>query len=401
MVIYFSARILRAQSCGGIVGYFLGLAGALARNPELSIHVGLTPLNFQEIGASLPDNIARHCLTGQENTIWAANERRAIEQIRPDWVVYCYPDTLDIYDEDRKFKVATCIPDLQHLTYPYFFEPPERSRRDFAFGTAIGSADLVFTLSKFSQKDLTRTYGCESSRVRVVYPGCAPKYLHGRASLAAIGREKKKFGLPLRYAIYPGNLWPHKNHRRLLEALRRLRKRGVSIPLVLVGDDSLADKALRHQLARAKSEGWLWVLGYIADEELHTLVSGADCLLFPSLFEGFGIPVAEALAVGVSVACSSVCSLPEVGGNSVRYFDPQRVESITRVVEEIWKNAPRDATAASKGQAQPHRFNYLDSAAKLLDGLREAPARRERLGLPRCHGLPTALRGGSCGSDGL
>jgi len=376
MVIYFSARILQAQSCGGIVGYFLGLAGELARNPELSIHVGLTPLNFQEIGASLPDNMTRHCLPGQENTIWAANERRTIEQVGPAWIVYSYPDTLDIYDEDRKFKVATCIPDLQHLTYPYFFEPAERSRRDFAFGTAIGSADLVFTLSKFSQKELARTYGCEGSRIKVVYPSPSPQFLSGRASPEAIKRTKKKFGLPLRYAIFPSNFWPHKNHIRLLEALRHLRKRGVSIPLVLIGDDSLADKALRRQLARAKREGWLWVLGYIADEELHALVSGADCLLFPSLFEGFGIPVAEALAVGVPVACSNVCSLPEVGGNAVRYFDPRVVDSIARAAEDVWKNAPRDATAASRGQAQSHRFNYRDSAAELFDRLRETPARR-------------------------
>jgi hypothetical protein len=152
LVIYFSARILQAQSSGGIVGYFLRLAGAFAGNPELSIHAGLTPLNFHEIGASLPDSVAQHYLPGLENTIWAANERRTIEQVGPEWIVYSYPDTLDIYDEDRKFKVATCIPDVQHLTYPYFFEPAERSRRDFAFGTAIGSADLVFTLSKFSQK---------------------------------------------------------------------------------------------------------------------------------------------------------------------------------------------------------------------------------------------------------
>jgi glycosyltransferase involved in cell wall biosynthesis len=387
LVIYFSARILQTQSSGGIVGYFLGLASAFARNPELSIHVGLTPLNFQEIGASLPDNVVRHHLTGLENSAWAVSERRIIEQVGPEWIVYSYPDTLDIYDEDRKFKVATCIPDLQHLTYPYFFEPAERSRRDFAFGTAIGSADLVFTLSKFSQKDLARTYGCEEPRVKVVYPGCAPRYLGSRASPTAIDQEKRKFGLPAHYAIFPSNFWPHKNHRRLLEALRDLRKRGVSIPLVLVGDDSLADKALRHQLARAKREGWLWVLGYIADEELHTLVCGADCLFFPSLFEGFGIPVAEALAVGVPVACSSVCSLPEVGGDAARYFDPQEVESMAEVVEDVWKNAPRDATATSKGQAQSHRFNYLDSAAELLDGLREAPARREA---PGCEKSPSS-----------
>jgi glycosyltransferase involved in cell wall biosynthesis len=391
LVIYFSARILQAQSSGGIVGYFLRLAGAFARNPELSIHAGVTPLNFHEIGSSMPDNVAQHYLPGLENTIWAANERRTIEQIRPDWVVYSYPDTLDIYDEGRAFQVATCIPDLQHLMYPYFFEPAERSRRDFAFGAAMGSADLVFTLSKFTRKDLARTYGCDERQIKVVYPGCAPKYLDGRASLAAIGREKTKFKLPSRYAIFPSNFWPHKNHRRLLEALRHLRKRGVSIPLVLVGDDSLADKALRHQLARAKSEGWLWVLGYIADQELHTLVSGADCLLFPSLFEGFGIPVAEALAVGVPVACSGVCSLPEVGGDAARYFDPQEVGSIAQVVEDVWENATRDATTASSGQPQSHRFNYRDSAAELLDALREAPVRRGVFGLRKRPRSLTAL----------
>ena len=377
MVIYFSARILQAQSSGGIVGYFLGLAGALARNPELSIHVGLTPLNFQEIGASLPDNMARQYLPGPQNTIWAANERRAIEEIRPDWVVYWYPDTLDIYDADRAFKVASCLPDLQHLAYPYFFEPAERSRRDFAFATAIGSADLVFALSKFARQDLARTYGCDERRIKVVYPSPSPQFLSGSASPEAIDRAKRKFGLPPRYAIFPSNFWPHKNHKKLLDALLRVRRRGVAIPLVLVGSASSAEGALIEQLERAKGEGWLWMLGYVEDEELHALVSGAACLLFPSLFEGFGIPVAEALVVGVPVACSSVCSLPEVGGDRARYFDPQEVESIARVVEDVWKNAPWDATTVSKGQAQSHRFNYLDSAAELLDGLRETPARRE------------------------
>jgi glycosyltransferase involved in cell wall biosynthesis len=376
VVIYFSARILNPPCSGGIFGYFLGLAGAVARNPELSIHVGVTPLNFREIGSSLPENVVQHHLIGLENSTWAVSERRIIGQVGPQWIVYSYPDTLDIYDQHGGFKVATCIPDLQHLTYPYFFEPAERSRRDFAFGAAIGSADLVFTLSKFSQRELARTYGCEEQRIKVVYPSPSPQFLSGRASPEAIKRTKKKFGLPLRYAIFPSNFWPHKNHQRLLEALRHLRKRGVSIPLVLIGDDSLADKALRRQLARAKREGWLWGLGYIADEELHALVSGADCLLFPSLFEGFGIPVAEALAVGVPVACSNVCSLPEAGGEAVRYFDPHDVESIACVVEDIWKNGNRDATFAERARAQSDPFGYVNSAAELLDGLREALATR-------------------------
>jgi glycosyltransferase involved in cell wall biosynthesis len=373
MPIYFSARILQPQSGGGIVGYFLGLVGALARKPDLSIRVGLTPRNDQKISSSLPQNVVRQNLAGSDNATWAVSERRLIEELLPDWVVYSYPDALDIYDEDRTFKVATCIPDLQHLIYPYFFEPAERLRRDVAFGTAIGSADLVFTLSKFSQADLTQRYGCDQHRVKVVYPSPAPKFLAGRAPFAAIEREKRKFGLPERYAIYPANFWPHKNHQGLLAALRRLQQRGLSIPLVLIGDASLADEALQRELERAKDEGWIWVLGYVSDEQLHALVSGAVCLLFPSLFEGFGIPVAEALAIGVPVACSNACSLPEVGGDVVRYFDPRQIEAIAEGAEEVWKNSLKYAAASPVPKHQATRFTYDMSAGEFLDALRATP----------------------------
>lgn len=211
----------------------------------------------------------------------------------------------------------------------------------------------------------------------MVYPAPGPLFLSGKASLDVINRVKKKFGLPQRYAIFPGNFWPYKNHPRLLEALQRLRQRGLRIPLVLVGDVSLAEKALTERLEQAKNEGWLWLLGFVEDAELHALVSGADCLLSPSLFEGFGIPVAEALAVGVPVACSNVCSMPEVGGYVARYFAPREVESIERALENLWENATLDVTVASNGQAQSYRFNHLDSAAELLDGFREAVRRRE------------------------
>jgi glycosyltransferase involved in cell wall biosynthesis len=95
------------------------------------------------------------------------------------------------------------------------------------------------------------------------------------------------------------------------------------------------------------------------------------------LFEGFGIPVAEALAIGIPVASSNACSLPEVGGDAARYFDPQDVESIARVVKDIWKNGHRDVTLAEKARAQARPFSYFNSAADLLDALREAPPRRK------------------------
>ena len=200
---------------------------------------------------------------------------------------------------------------------PIFSRQAERLRRDIAFGRAMESADLIFTLSEFSQKDLARAYGCDERRIKVVYPSAAPRFLAGRASADAIDRVKEKFALPPAYAIFPSNFWPHKNHKVLFDALRRLRRSGTAIPLVLVGDASMAGQALKGEIDRAKQERWLWVLGYVADEELHALVSGAKCLLFPSLFEGFGIPLAEALAVGVAHGLQR-CLQPARSGRECR-----------------------------------------------------------------------------------
>lgn len=115
LVIYFGGRILHPPCSGGIFGYFLGLVSSLARNPRDSIHVGVTPLNFRQINSVLENNVGRNHIRGSENSAWATSERRIIEKIDLDWVVYSYPGAFNIYDEGRSFKVAACIPDLHTL----------------------------------------------------------------------------------------------------------------------------------------------------------------------------------------------------------------------------------------------------------------------------------------------
>jgi glycosyltransferase involved in cell wall biosynthesis len=379
MVLYFSARTLQPEASGGIVRYFIGLVEALAKKPELKIHSGLTPMNFQQIGSQLPGNVTIHHITGLVPELWEKEERGFLAQIRPDWVIYCYPDLLDAYKGD--YKTAVCIPDLQHLAKPFFFPPGARAIRDEAFGTAIGSADLIFTLSRHAKEQIALNYGCDERQIKIVHAAAPPLFLRGPASREAVAREKMKTGLPERYAIFPGNFWPHKNHKMLLAALQLLRMRGVFISLVLVGNQSAADEALQSQITRAKGEKWLFAPGYVTNEAVHALISGAACLLFPSLFEGFGIPVSEAMAVGVPVACSEVCSLPEVGGIFARYFDPNDVESIALTVEETWKKRSDHLTTKARDHAR--QFNYDRSAADLLEALRTVLEPREAPGFQK------------------
>ncbi len=230
MVLYFSARILQPHASGGIVGYYLGLLGAFAGKPGLQVHTGMMPLNFREIGALLPPNVTSHHLTCLSSALWAQKERELIDQIRPDWVIYSYPDLFDTYKGGVPFKTAVCIPDLQHFAHPFFFSPAARSGRDLSTGMAVGSADLIFTLSGHVKDQIVRIYGCDPALVKIVHPSASPLFLQGPAPAETIAHVRKKLGLPERYAIFPGNFWPHKNHAALLDALALLRSRGTSVP---------------------------------------------------------------------------------------------------------------------------------------------------------------------------
>ena len=197
--------------------------------------------------------------------------------------------------------------------FPQFFPAPQRWERDLALSRAARLADCLFTISNFTRDDLTR-----------YFPEAAPKTIV--VSSAGALPRKAPPREPGSYILYPANFWPHKNHEKLLAAFALLRKGHPELRLVLTGDDSLASQALREDLARmAPAVG---VTGYVDDDELDRLMTGANCLVFPSLFEGFAIPVVEAMARGIPVACSRAASLPEVGGELACYFDPRDANSI-------------------------------------------------------------------------
>ena len=378
MKIYFSGRVFEPTRSGGIIGYFLGLVQAFGRRAtgRDEVHAGFSLHGWEELGRQLPPEVHRHALVGLDGHVQAANERMLIEQLRPDWVIYCVADPMNHYGDGREFRTACCIADLQHLHYPYFFTPGDRLIRDAAFAQAAGSADLVFTLSDFCRRDLRETYGLPAGRVEVIYPAAADAFLQGPAAEVDILRTRKKFVLPANYSIYPGNFWAHKNHARLLGAWRRLVRgprlvNGAARPhLVLVGNPVQASDEVRARLRESEREGWLSRLGYVDDTDLHALVSGARCVTFPSLFEGFGIPVAEALAVGRPVACADACSLPEVGADLAHYFDALDEADIARAVRAAWEQ-PVDESFRERARAQAHRFTYQEQAERLRAALVE------------------------------
>ncbi len=146
-----------------------------------------------------------------------------------------------------------------------------------------------------------------------------------------------------RFLLYPANFWPHKNHRMLLTAFKMYRARnpGSELGLVCTGTPNADMECLRDAVARMELEGAVSFPGDVSDEVFTALIQACQALIFPSLYEGFGIPVLEAMARGKPVLCSRVTSLLEVAGDAAVYFDPRKPAEIVRAIEHIDSDAER------------------------------------------------------------
>jgi glycosyltransferase involved in cell wall biosynthesis len=224
-------------------------------------------------------------------------------------------------------------------------------------------AALVFADSRATAADLTRFYGTPASKIRVVYPGVSAPPIGDMEAVRA------KYRLPERYFLFLGTLQPRKNIKRLVEAFRRWRTARPT-------DDPTG-------LVLAGSPGWLydaaWVIGaehvympgYVDDADKGALYAGALALVFPTLYEGFGFPILEAMLCGSPVITSNTSSLPELAGDAALLVDPLDVDAISGAMQTISADAALRARLIAAGRAQAAQFTWDRAAAAVLDALRE------------------------------
>jgi glycosyltransferase involved in cell wall biosynthesis len=222
-----------------------------------------------------------------------------------------YPLTVPL----PKTKVARVVTlqDLQHLDLPEHFSAARRTFRNRAYDRAAQQASAVIVTSAFVRDRAIERLGLDESRINVIPLGID----HHLFSPAEETREA--------FVLYPARPWPHKNHRRLLEAFVLLRSELPELRLVLTGGGLEELGALPEGVDR---------LGAVAVEELASLYRTAACLVFPSLYEGFGLPPLEAMASGCPVAASSAGAVPEICGEAAVYFDATDPEAIANGIRE-------------------------------------------------------------------
>ena len=226
-------------------------------------------------------------------------------------------------------------------------------------------ATRIITDSEHSKAEIICYLHADPSKIEVVYPAVDPFFQSG-ADPAEVASVRSRFSIDCDYILCVGIYKPRKNHAALLKAFQLLLKNGIQSQLVIAGPMGEGEPVLRGLAQELGIAQHVCFTGFITDSELRVLYSGARAYVCPSLYEGFGFTVLEAMACGTPVICSSATSLPEVAGKAALYFDPHKPEEMAaRLLRALSDEAVR-ASLIAEGRSNLLRFNWAETARQTL-----------------------------------
>ncbi len=258
---------------------------------------------------------------------------------------------------------AISIMDLSYIYFPEMFKKTDlfQLRRWTAY--SVNKAKRIFTISNASKNDIIKQYNIPGERVVVTYPGIKIKTIMQNAKI------KEKYKIEGDYILFVGTLQPRKNIVRLIEAFAKLKK--PSIKLIIVGKKGWLFEEILEAPKRFGVQDKVKFLEFVSDEDLHSLYRHAICFVLPSLYEGFGLPILEAMQEGCPVITSNVSSLPEAGGEAALYIDPENVEDIAEKINLMLVNEKIRNQMIEKGYEQVKKFSWEKTARETLSVLED------------------------------
>jgi glycosyltransferase involved in cell wall biosynthesis len=258
------------------------------------------------------------------------------------------------------------IHDCIHLMFPQYL----RSRLAFAYarasiGMAARRATRVLTVSESSKRDILRFVDVSPDKIDVIYNGYDERF-GAEPREEDVVRVRERYQLHDEFVLYAGNVKPHKNLERVIQALHRVRARGLDhLKLVLIGDEISKYSALRRAVHQHQLHKYVRFLGYMPEETLAVMYRLAAVFVFPSLYEGFGLPPLEAMASGTPVVTSNVSSLPEVAGDAAVLVDPYDPEAIADGIYRVLTDEGLRHDLRQKGLNRARQFSWEDSARRV------------------------------------
>ncbi len=274
-------------------------------------------------------------------------------------LLFC-PFTEPVFHQ-KNIPTVAIIYDLQYLTYPSFFEFEDLLNRKYTMQHACQKSTALVAISEYSRKRTLETQNISEEKIKTI-PICLSQRLDN--CLMSDNIFKKYHLQSQKYFIYPANFWKHKNHEMLILAFQLfLEKVDEDFKLVLTGAPCERQGFLKEVVYRKNLESSILFLDYVSNDELALLMKNSLALVFPSLYEGFGMPVVEAMALGVPVLSSNTTSLPEVAGSAALLFDPKDLDSIVNAFLSMLRDTSLRTSMIEKGYQQAHQFSNVERMA--------------------------------------
>jgi glycosyltransferase involved in cell wall biosynthesis len=241
----------------------------------------------------------------------------------------------------------------------------------------LAGAARIFAVSNFTRNEIEKLFQIPLNHIEVVYNAIDERFLHGHASAADREFIAQRYQVTYPFLLYAGRISPHKNVVRMIEAFSALKTElekdqlWPDLKLIIIGDDLSGNPDLRRTVVRSGVQNEVRFLGFVPIEVLRTFYDEAKVFVFPSLYEGFGLPPLEAMAHGTPVITSNVSSLPEVVGNAAVLVNPENVFEIMRALHRVLTDRALRDRMKERGYQQAMRFSWEISVRRLLDVYRD------------------------------
>jgi glycosyltransferase involved in cell wall biosynthesis len=260
----------------------------------------------------------------------------------------------------RNIPTVLTVHDLIFKLFPQHHKQLNYWYLNAAMPLFVRRADHVIAISETTKRDLMREYGTPAGKISVVYEAAAPRFTPSPAEQIAAVRAR--YGLPDRYLLTVGTIEPRKNLPRVVEALAALRRDDPALRLVVVGARGWLVESFDKAIEEFEQQEAVILPGFVPDEDLPSLYAGATATVQASLYEGFGLPVLEAMACGSPVACSATSSLGEIAGEAALTFDPADVEAIIAVLRRLLAEPELRDDLCQRGLARAAEFSWERTA---------------------------------------
>lgn len=263
-------------------------------------------------------------------------------------------------------KSAISVLDVSYILFPNLFKKKDLIQLRKWTSYSVKRAKKIITISESSKSDIIKEYGIDSRKIEVAYPGISaiPK----SKTNFNMSDFKNKFGIKIKYILFVGTIQPRKNIARLIEAFSKLEG---DLQLVIIGKKGWQFEEILAAPQKHGVKDRVLFLDNIGSDDLPAFYKNAQFFILPSLYEGFGIPVLEAMNYGCPVITSNVSSLPEVGGDAALYVDPESVEDIVEKMQKLIESESLRKELIEKGYKQVKKFSWEKSARQTLAVLEE------------------------------